>query len=170
MAGRLLLATVMLVVAGCGGVPAESASEEPATEPAATEVAASEPAATASAASACIATPESAESIAEGFTVSGATLVNPYAVELTEDNALGVRYLVAAELNDAGVLAQPGDIGTWAVGELGGGPIIAVDGFAKEFTDWGAAAQEGSPAAEARDALQVSDAAGVVKQCVEDAA
>lgn len=44
----------------------------------------------------------------------------------------------------------PDQVGTWATNSLkvGEGLIIAADSVAMEFTDWGAAAQAGSPVAE----------------------
>jgi hypothetical protein len=43
-------------------------------------------------------------------------------------------------------------VGTWATNSLeaGEGLIIAADSIAREFSDWGEAAAEGSPAAEVR--------------------
>ena len=116
MGRRQLIVVLVLAVAACGDASEGSATGESPADGSGVE---------------CIPTPESAESIAEGFTVTGATLENPFAVELPEENALGLSYLVAAEIDVRGVLSEPGDIGLWGVGELGGGPIIAVDGFAR---------------------------------------
>jgi hypothetical protein len=143
-ATRKLLVGLALVVSGCGN---GSGDED-------------------GSAFECIATPRSAAMIEEGLTASGASLVDPYAVELTEPNDLGVNYLVATEIDDANALAYRGEIGVWGVGELDSGPIFAMDGFAQEFTDWGAAAEEGSPADQARKDLQSSDEADAVAACV----
>ena len=76
MGRRQLIVVLVLAVAACGdasegsGPTGESPADGSGVE--------------------CIPTPESAESIAEGFTVTGATLENPFAVELPEENALGL--------------------------------------------------------------------------------
>jgi hypothetical protein len=152
--GRLLALGVALAVAGCGSDSATDTAAEPIENSAAK----------------CVPAPGTVATIEDGFNISGASLVDPYAVELPEENDLGVTYLVAAEIDDSDALSGEGDIGTWGVGDLeGGGPIVAIDGFAQEFTDWGSAAQEGSPADVARDALQVSDEASAARRCVEAA-
>jgi hypothetical protein len=53
--------------------------------------------------------------------------------------------VVAAEIDGEGMEGD-GEIGTWVVGELGGGPIVAANNMAQEFSDWGSAAEDGSPA------------------------
>jgi hypothetical protein len=110
--------------------------------------------------------PQTEALIEDGLTVAGGSLVDAFAVEVSEPNALGVAYLVAAEIDDTDQLANRGDIGVWGVGKLDAGPVFAIDGFAREFTDWGAAVEEGSAADEARSALEVSDEANAARECV----
>ena len=62
-------------------------------------------------------------------------------------------------------------VGTWAVNikpdsKDAGGLIIAADSIAREFSDWGEAAEEGSPAAEVRG-LE-NDGAQESRDCLED--
>jgi hypothetical protein len=55
----------------------------------------------------------------------------------------------------------------WVGGDLTGydvGPIAAIDGIAREFSDWGAAAQPGSPADEARERRE-PEARAVKSRC-----
>jgi hypothetical protein len=61
-----------------------------------------------------------------------------------------------------------GEIGTSAVGELGGGPSVAANAFAQEFSDWGAAATEDSPMDLARDAVADSAEAPAAEDCLGD--
>lgn len=86
--------------------------------------------------------------VAEGLKAAGAgSLVDGQIGRVT--GSAGA-YLVAA-------IEAPGVDRAQAVWWLGGdlegaspGPVIAIDGFAREFSDWGAAAQPGSPAEETR--------------------
>ena len=73
--------------------------------------------------------------IAEGLTVSGGgTLREGYAVK---SNDFAKVYMVAADIQGTGMEGDT-EIGVWATNSLdGGGPIFAVDGLAKEFSEWG---------------------------------
>jgi hypothetical protein len=73
--------------------------------------------------------------IAEGLTVSGSgTLRNGYAVKSKDFSKV---YMVAADIQGTGMEGNS-EIGVWATNSLDGtGLIFAVDGFAKEFSDWG---------------------------------
>jgi hypothetical protein len=73
--------------------------------------------------------------IAEGLTVTGGgTLRNGYAVKSDDFNKV---YMVAADIQGSDMEGN-GEIGVWATNSLDGhGSIFAVDGFAKEFSDWG---------------------------------
>jgi hypothetical protein len=73
--------------------------------------------------------------IAEGLTVSGSgTLRNGYAVKSKDFSKV---YMVAADIQGVGMEGD-GEIGVWATNSLDGtGLILAVDGLAKEFSDWG---------------------------------
>jgi hypothetical protein len=66
------------------------------------------------------------------------------------------------------VIEGPGrlGVGTWATNSLkvGGGLIIAANDYAREVTDWGEAAEDGSPAAEVRD--MANDGATESQTCV----
>jgi hypothetical protein len=79
------------------------------------------------------------DAIATGLTVSGGSLTGGQAVRSTDFSRV---WFVAAKIHATGV----DDVGVWATntdpsvsseGEVGS--IFAVDGFAKEFTDWGPA-------------------------------
>ena len=73
--------------------------------------------------------------IAEGLTVSGGgTLREGYAVK---SNDFAKVYMVAADIQGTGMEGDA-EIGVWATNSLdGSGSIFAVDGLAKEFSDWG---------------------------------
>jgi hypothetical protein len=73
--------------------------------------------------------------IAEGLTVSGGgTLRNGYAVKSDDFSKV---YMVAADIQGTGMEGD-GEVGVWATNSLdGAGLIFAVDGLAKEFSDWG---------------------------------
>jgi hypothetical protein len=74
------------------------------------------------------------DGIETGLTVTGGgSLRNARAVK-SQDFAKV--YMVAADIQGSG-MEGPSDIGVWATNRLGeGGLIFAVDGFAKEFSDW----------------------------------
>ena len=114
----------------------------------------------------CIATPESAASIAEGLTIADGTLRNAHAVPLRGGAEFGLLFVVAAEVDGRG-LEGDGEIGTWATGELGGRPIFAANAIAQEFSDWDAAAEEGVAGFTwPRDAVATSDQALTAEACV----
>ena len=73
--------------------------------------------------------------IAEGLTVSGGgALREGYAVK---SNDFSKVYMVAADIQGTGMEGD-GEIGVWATNSLdGSGPIFAVDGLAKKFSNWG---------------------------------
>jgi hypothetical protein len=73
--------------------------------------------------------------IAEGLTVTGGgTLRSGYAVKSKDFAEV---YMVAADIQGVGTEGDS-DIGVWATNSLdGAGLIFAVDGHAKEFSDWG---------------------------------
>ena len=73
--------------------------------------------------------------IAEGLTVTGGgTLRNGYAVKSDDFSKV---YMVAADVQGTGMEGDS-EIGVWATNSLdGAGLILAVDGIAKEFSDWG---------------------------------
>ena len=73
--------------------------------------------------------------IAQGLTVTGGgTLRNGYAVKSDDFSKV---YMVAADIQGVGMEGD-GEVGVWATNSLdGSGLILAVDGLAKEFSDWG---------------------------------
>jgi hypothetical protein len=117
----------------------------------------------------CIETPEAAAFIAHGLTVQGGgRLRNAFAVPLADNDEFG--YIVAAELDGPG-MEGGGDIGTWAVLEIGGGPdgsplgpIIAVNTIAQEFSRWGTA-DASSPLDAATNAAGRSEEADAAEKC-----
>jgi hypothetical protein len=122
----LALATVML--AGCGGT--ETAERDNRTEsPQATAAPTTVTGRCEKVSSALL------NAIAEGLTVTGGgTLRNGYAVKSKDFAKV---YMVAADIQGVGMEGDS-DIGVWATNSLdGAGLIFAVDGRAKEFSDWG---------------------------------
>ena len=73
--------------------------------------------------------------ISQGLTVSGGgTLRSGYVVK---SNDFAKVWMVAAEIDGSG-MEKSGDVGVWATNDPNGaGMIFAVDGMAKEFSDWG---------------------------------
>jgi len=122
----LALATVML--AGCGGT--ETAERDNRTEsPQATAAPTTVTGRCEKVSSALL------NAIAEGLTVTGGgTLRNGYAVKSKDFAKV---YMVAADIQGVGTEGDS-DIGVWATNSLdGAGLIFAVDGRAKEVSDWG---------------------------------
>jgi hypothetical protein len=157
-----LAALLTLVAAGCGGgtTEAEGITSEAAAEDAATE---GEPAE----ASRCLHVGGSLKkAIASGLTVKyGGWLGKAAAVR--SDDFERVWYVSAVILGPA-IGAET--VGTWAVNvkpdaKYAGGLIIAADSVAREFSDWGEAAAEGSPVAEVRG-LE-NDGAQESRDCLE---
>jgi hypothetical protein len=120
---------VGLVVVGCGGTEAgdnNSTTQQP--KPQATTPQ-TEPSRCEKVSSVVL------NAIAEGLTVSGSgTLRGGYAVK---SNDFSKVYMVAADIQGTGMEGN-GEVGVWATNSLdGNGSIFAVDGLAKEFSDWG---------------------------------
>lgn len=117
----------------------------------------------------CIEAPEAAAFIAHGLTVQGGgTLRNAVAVPLADNDEFG--YIVAAEIDGPGMEGD-GDIGTWAVLDVGGGPgggplgpIIAVNRIAQASSRWGTA-DGSSPLDAATDVAGRSDEAEAAEDC-----
>lgn len=114
----------------------------------------------------CVAVPpDLVEALEEGFNTRGTSLRNAYAVK---SNDLEDAWYISGDLEGPGLDGED-EIATWAKGgdlEVGGGLIIASDAVAREFSDWGAAAQPGSPAAEA--ASMDNHGARESQACVRD--
>jgi hypothetical protein len=91
------------------------------------------------------------------------------AVPLPAEEFAPYGYVVAAWIADGGLYGDDGGIGTWAVGELRGGPILALNATARELSERGAAAMEGSPADAVRDAVAQSEEAYAAEVCVDSA-
>ena len=133
----LLLTTPLLLLAACGGSDSTDSSAAGDTAASAAPVATkAAPAATKAAKSSRCETVSQAllDGIASGAEdgVGKLTLSNGAAVRSKDYSEV---YLVAAKLTAPGV---DGDIGVWATNSLtaGGGLIMSVDGFAKQFTVW----------------------------------
>jgi hypothetical protein len=156
----------VLLLAACDRASVISPSTDPGASPTATVATASATtAATAAANLDCIATPESAAAIADGLTVpGGGTLREAFAVPLSFESDSNLGFVVAAEIDGPGIEGD-GEVGTWAVGDLGGGPIFAANQLVQEFSEWGAAASEGSTVDLARDAVANSDEAAAAWAC-----
>ncbi len=158
-----LAALLTLAAAGCGGgtTEAEGTTSEATAEDAATE---GEPAAEASR---CLRVGASLKkAIASGLTVKyGGELGKAAAVRSHDFERV---WYVSAVILGAGIGSET--VGTWAVNvkpdaKHAGGLIIAADSVAREFSDWGEAAAEGSPAAEVRG-LE-NDGAQESRDCLE---
>jgi hypothetical protein len=124
-----MLGCVLLVVlTGCGGTETaegDNRTESPqATAPATTVVGRCEKVSSAL-----------LNAIAEGLTMSGGgTLREGYAVKSKDFSKV---YMVAADIQGT-EMEGDNEIGVWATNSLdGSGLILAVDGLAKEFSDWG---------------------------------
>jgi hypothetical protein len=112
--------------------------------------------------------------IAGGLTTQGRGTLRSAAAALAETNAdfRGVEmrvYLLSADIQAAG-LEGGGDIATWVMTrslEAGDGLILAVDAVAKEFSEWGADANPGSPVEEWTSSLRDDDAFEKSRDCAE---
>lgn len=109
------------------------------------------------------------DGIAEGLTVGGGgSLINARSVEVPpgERNDQGwPEMFIAAEITGEGM---EGTVGVWATGATGG-PIFAINTMAREFSEWGAAAQPGSRADQMMRRLAATPAAAAAEGCVESA-
>jgi hypothetical protein len=126
---RFLVGVVcLLAVASCGGT--ETADSDNRTEsPQATGPPTTVPGRCEKVSNAVL------NAIAKGLTVTGGgTLRNGYAVKSDDFSKV---YMVAADIEGTGMEGN-GEVGVWATNSLDGtGLIFAVDGLAKEFSDWG---------------------------------
>ncbi len=160
---------LVFVVSGCGSEDTDSAGAQTTTEERAetdemtTTAEAEEPEQSED----CQPVPaDLVAAIEEGFTAKGVKLRNAYAVR---SNDLENAWYISGDLQGPG-LEGDDEIATWAKsGDLvvGGGLLIASNSVAKEFSDWGAEAQPGSPAAEA--ASMDNHGAEESQDCVEAA-
>lgn len=128
---RVLVVAVVFALAGCGGSTGDSepeASDEPEQEEAAEPEAKSER---------CLdVPPEIVDTILAGLTVTGGgTLRDAQMVKSSDFEAI---WFVSAEI-DGSQIEGDGEIGTWATNapKDGYGLTYSVDGYAKEFSDWG---------------------------------
>jgi hypothetical protein len=116
----------------------------------------------------CLAVPRALKrGIAEGLSARGAE------TRIRTTGKLGRASAVRSEDFEkvfyvSAVIEGPDAIGTWATNNLqvGEGLIMAADTMAMEYSDWGEAAEPGSPAAEVRG-LE-NDGAQESRDCVED--
>jgi hypothetical protein len=164
----VICATVLLVVTGCGGEETAGTSE------AADETGPAMPGRTTTTVegsdedggSRCLRVSNALKrGIAEGLTVDGGGRLGRAAAVRSKD--FERVFYVSADI--LGPSIEEGDaVGTWATNSLkvGEGLIIAADSIAREFSDWGEAAGEGSPAAEVRG-LE-NDGAQESRDCLEE--
>lgn len=170
--GKILLVVVgLLIVFAIIGALGDS-GDEAATTTAARETTAAEPETTTAeeeapsdeAAAECITVPaDLVRGIEEGLTTSGrGRLRNARAV--MSDDPEG--YLISADIQAAG-LEGDDDIATWSRtgSDINSGLLFAVDSVARELSDWGADINEGSPAAELREAFRNSPAFEQSRDC-----
>jgi hypothetical protein len=164
----VICATVLLFAAGCGGEetagPSEAAEE---TGPAMPErTTATVEGSDEDGGNRCLRVPNALKrGIATGLTVEGGGRLGKAAA--VRSNDFERVFYVSADILGAGI--EEGEaVGTWATNSLkvGEGLIIAADSIAREFSDWGAAAEEGSPAAEVRG-LE-NDGAQESRDCLEE--
>jgi hypothetical protein len=85
-------------------------------------------------------------------------------VPLPAGSEHGFKFVVAAEIEATGGLYGKGEIGSSAVGELPGGPIVAADSVAQNLSNWGPA-NDGSPLDLARDEIAASAEASGAELC-----
>lgn len=140
---RALVAASVLALAGCGGSTsgesereASDAPEQEATEPEATSEPEPEPEPEAKSERCLDVPPAIVDAILAGLTVTGGgTLRDAQMVKSSDFEAI---WFVSAEI-DGQEMEDDGEIGTWATNapKDGYGLTYSVDGFAKEFSDWG---------------------------------
>jgi hypothetical protein len=154
----------LLVVAGCGGEEAAGPSDEPEEPDEMMETRGTETDEDAS--TRCLPVSKALRrAIATGLTVTGGGKLGEAAAVRSED--FEKVYYVSAVILGSGL--EGGEtVGTWATNSLrpGGGLIMAADSIAREFSDWGEAAKEGSPAAEVRG-LE-NDGAQESRDCLDE--
>lgn len=159
MRALLLLAVLAIALAGCGDSDTPSAADT-GTSDETTTTSSTQPAETTTSLPCKKPPPIAIENISFGLIRGGALTGAKYVeVPAADQNSQGwPHWLIAARIKGA--------VGIWATSRNGDGPIWAVDEVARTYTDWGVAAQPGSPARDAMDALLFSDAATAVVACV----
>jgi hypothetical protein len=112
-------------------------------------------------------------SIAKGLlpNYQSVQLTDAYGVVVDADdrNAQGwPGYVIAARIVGNGF--ADGDIGTWAIKAYDGNvsPIYALNAKARQATDWGALAREGSPADNQRKALERLGETDLAEKCARE--
>lgn len=144
----LLMISLLLLATACGGTEGASTTPEATTE-AATDTTIETVTAESSR---CLPVGKSLKkAIGSGLTVEGGGKLGKAAAVRSED--FEKVWYVSAVIRGPGMGADT--VGTWASNiepstEDAGGLIMGADSIAREFSDWGADAAEGSPAAEVR--------------------
>jgi hypothetical protein len=141
----IICTAVLLVVASCGGEETAGPSDEPEEPDEMMETRGTE-----AEVIRCLPVSKALRrAIATGLTVTGGGKLGEAAAVRSED--FEKVYYVSAVILGPGFEGEE-TVGTWATNSLrpGGGLIMAADSMAREFSDWGEAAEEGSPAAEVR--------------------
>ena len=101
--------------------------------------------------------------IEQGLLDQGMVLTQGYRLPLpVELHGGGLTQIVAVAILADGIDEQPAVL---AIGDQVG-PVAAIDHVAREFFDWGAATQPGSPAAAVRDAIATRAHADQVRSCI----
>jgi hypothetical protein len=98
--------------------------------------------------------------IETGLTVSGGGSLTDAKSVLTGSD--GFTQLIAARIVGTGLTDT---VGVWATGDTGA-PIVALDAYAKEFSDWGVDISPNSPVGATRESLRLSDEYDAVRNCV----
>lgn len=124
-----------VALAACGGAASERAAE-------------------------CQPASEYVAGITEGLIGGATSLSNAVAVPLGSPFE-GIRVVIAARIAGLGNT----EVGAWAVGDNGGGPIYALDASARRYSSWGSAAREGSPADQLRKTLAARPEVAAAKAC-----
>ena len=153
----------LAVLPSCGGDDDETTTATTVTpSPATTTAPATAPPTTAAPATRCQPAEQQATAVADGLTNGASSLRKAQAVPLSPPVG-NYRFVLAAEIQGVGA----GQVGTWAVGTLdGGGPVFALDDNAQRYSEWGAAAREGSPADQQRDTIAARSETAAARRCV----
>lgn len=169
--GAILLVFIIIGVLA----PSDEESNGNEAAPQTTTATVEEPATTTEPDAECLDVPRATvRAIASGLTTRGrGTLRSAAAVRAeTDEDFRGVEmpvYLVSADIQAPG-LQGDGDIATWVLTRslvAGDGLILAVDSVAREFSEWGADANPGSPVEEWTSGLRDDEAYDSSRSCAE---
>lgn len=172
----MILGAVVLVFILIGVLaPSEEESNGNEAAPQTTTATAEAPATATEPDAECLDVPRATvRAIASGLTTQGRGSLRSAAAARaeTDEDFRGFEmplYLVSADIQAAG-LQGDGDIATWVLTHslvAGDGLILAVDSVAKEFSEWGAGANPGSPVEEWTSGLRDDEAYDRSRSCAE---